>query len=191
MIDTLALMTVIAWPIIPLFWIPVHLMPGLFRKIGLITYVIIPAIWIPVALLIYQNRELILSSRIEISQSIRIGGSVLLILGTVLHIWTGKLLSLPGITGVPEIVPEAKGRFVADGAFAFVRHPTYLAHTMMFSGVFFITGVTSVGIVAVTDFLVVYLFVIPLEERELETRFGKDYSEYKKSVPKFFPTKLR
>jgi protein-S-isoprenylcysteine O-methyltransferase Ste14 len=62
----------------------------------------------------------------------------------------------------------------------------------MFSGVFLITGVLSVGVVAVADFIVVNSVIIPLEEKELTDRFGEAYTSYKKNVPaKVFPVFFR
>jgi protein-S-isoprenylcysteine O-methyltransferase Ste14 len=57
----------------------------------------------------------------------------------------------------------------------------------MVSGVFLLTGVIAVGVVTMFDFLVVNAVIIPLEERELLSRFGEEYVQYKKRVPRYFP----
>jgi len=57
----------------------------------------------------------------------------------------------------------------------------------MFSGIFLITEVISLGIITLLDFLLVYVLIIPLEENELLNRFGKDYNLYTERVPKYFP----
>lgn len=183
----LALITIMVWPVVPLFWIPVHGFPKLFRRLGLLTYVAPLITWLPVACLIYIERSLLLSHKIVFPVAVVIAGIIFLIAGTLLHIWTGKLLSIWGLIGLPEISDAAKSRFVAEGAFSVVRHPTYLAHTMMFLGVFLITGVIALGIITIVDLLVINLVVIPLEERELLIRFGEDYRRYKEGVPGFFP----
>ncbi len=187
MSDLLALITIISWPIIPLFWIPVHLFSNFFRKIKFLLYLIPVVTWLPLAYLIYRNRAYLVQEKIEFPLILALTGWILLVSGSLLHLWTGKLLSLRVITGVPEISQEAEGKIVRTGAFSVVRHPTYLAHTLMFSGVFLICGVLSVGLITIVDFVVVHLFIIPLEEKELLQRFGTDYQLYKKKVPKFFP----
>ncbi|MBI5408543.1 MAG: isoprenylcysteine carboxylmethyltransferase family protein [Nitrospirae bacterium] len=189
MTSFLALITLMAWPVIPLFWIPVHLFTRFFRKIKLLTYIMPLITWLPVACLIYLYRDLLLHFKIAFPVIIRAAGVILLAAGTGLHVWTGKLLSLRGLIGLPEVYENMHGRFVAAGAFSIVRHPTYLAHTMMFTGVFFATGVISVGVITVVDFSVVNLIIIPLEERELLNRFGEEYRDYRSKVPKFFPRK--
>ena len=186
----LALVTLIAWPVVPLFWIPVHLFPHFFRKIKLLTYIMPLFIWLPVACLTYQHRDFLLHYKINFHVIILASGVLLLTAGTALHIWTLKLLGLRGIIGMPEVYEKIPGRFVSTGAFSVVRHPTYLAHTMMLTGVFLATGVISAGIVAGVDFSVVNLIIIPLEEKELLNRFGEEYRDYRNKVPKFFPRRI-
>lgn len=187
MLDLLAFMTIILWPIIPLFWIPVHGLSKIFKKLELLTYVMPLFTWLPLAYLIYRNKAFLLSWKIELPVSLHVLGIILLVMGTVLHFWTGKLLGLWGLIGLPEISKRIEGNLVTKGPFSIVRHPTYLAHTLIFSGVFLITGAVTVGIITFIDFLLVYVLIIPLEEKELSNRFGNDYNLYKKKVPKFLP----
>ena len=183
----IALMAIIIWPMIPLFWVPVHFGHRFFRRIGFFTYLLPVFTWLPLAYLIYQNRGFLLQYRLEFAIILNMAGILLLISGTLLHIWTGLLLGLWGLIGLPEIRARKEMRLMTEGPFAVVRHPTYLAHLLMFSGVFLITGVIASGIVAILDLIVAMALIIPLEERELLVRFGKEYELYKKRVPRFFP----
>jgi len=187
----LALITLIIWPVVPLFWIPVHGLSRFIKKLGLLTYIIPLVLWPPLAYLIYTQRDFLLHYKTELPLFINVIGIVFLIAGTLLHLWTGKLLGLWGLIGLPEISSKAKGRLVTDGAFFIVRHPTYLAHTVMFSGVFLITGAMAVGIITLLDFILINAVIIPLEEKELSARFGEEYKEYKKKVPRYFPMPSR
>jgi len=189
--DLLALITIIIWPVVPLFWIPVHCATGVFRKLGPFTYIMPLITWMPLAWFFYAHRAYLLSFRTDFPLVIRISGAVLLLLGTSLHIWTGNLLGLRGLTGLPEISPRAGGRLVTEGPFSVVRHPTYLAHTVMFLGIFLLTGALGVGAVTLLDFIVINLIVIPLEDRELLQRFGAEYARYKETTPAFFPRLFR
>ena len=62
-------------------------------------------------------------------------------------------------------------------------------HTLMFSGVFLITEVVAVGVVTLLDFFLINLIIIPLEDRDLERRFGEEYRIYRRNVPRFFPVR--
>jgi protein-S-isoprenylcysteine O-methyltransferase Ste14 len=185
--DYLAIAALIFWPVIPLFWIPVHFATGFFKKLGLFTYAMPFFTWLPLAYLIFQNRMFLISYKTELPLIVNIIGMILLIFGAVLHMWTAKLLGV-GIIGVPEIFLKIKENIVTEGPFSLVRHPTYLSHTLIFSGVFFITGVIAVGILTVLDLIIITIIVIPLEEKELLLRFSGEYVQYKKKVPsRFFP----
>ncbi|GAB4538092.1 MAG: hypothetical protein Fur0020_06890 [Thermodesulfovibrionia bacterium] len=188
--ELLALMIIILWLLIPLFWIPVHLMTALFRRLGILTYLVVFTIWSPLAFLIYKNSFLFLGYVVTVPLIIRIGGWILFIGGLLIHLWTLKLLGLAALVGLPEISQGQKGRFINTGAFSIVRHPTYLAHTMIFSGAFLVSGVIALGVLTIIDLLVVLLLIIPIEERELMNRFGDEYIEYKKRVPRFLPSNI-
>ena len=188
MTNLLALVAIIFWPVIPLFWMPVHFATAFFRKLGFLTYIVPVILWLPVAYVIYRNRFFLLQYRMELPVVLRIAGIVFLIFGSLIHIWTARLLGLAGIIGVPEISTKIHEKLVTGGPFSITRHPTYLAHTLIFSGVFLITGVVTVGILTFVDLIVVNLIIITLEEKELLTRFGDEYKLYKERVPsRFFP----
>jgi len=188
MTNLLALVAIIFWPVIPLFWIPVHFATAFFKKLGLLTYIVPVILWLPVAYVLYQNQFFLLQYRIQIPVGVRIAGIIFLILGSLLHIWTAWLLGLAGIIGVPEISTKIHEKLVTGGPFRVVRHPTYLAHTLIFFGVFLMTGVITVGILTLVDLIIVNLIIITLEEKELLTRFGDEYKSYKERIPsRFFP----
>lgn len=187
MSDLIALITIMLWPVVPLFWIPVHCLHEIFKRLGLITYGLPLITSLPFAYFIYIKRSIIIHYRIELPLVITMAGILLLIFGTLLHVWTGKLLGIWGLIGLPEISGRFKAKLVTEGPFSVVRHPTYLAHTIMFTGIFLITGVIAVGLITVLDLLVINLLVIPLEEREISTRFGEEYERYRDRVPRFFP----
>ncbi len=186
--ESLALITIILWPIVPLFWIPVHGLSKFFKRLGILTYAMPLTTWPPIGYAIYLNREFLLKLTIEMPIILNIIGIIFFISGTLLHVWTGRLLGVLGLMGLPEIAPKEDGRLVAEGPFSIVRHPTYLAHTAMFSGIFLMTEVLALGVITLADFIIVNALIIPLEERELSRRFGRGYEEYKRLVPrKFFP----
>jgi protein-S-isoprenylcysteine O-methyltransferase Ste14 len=185
--DMLAISALLLWPAVPLFWIPVHCAPRLFRSLGFWTYALPVITWLPLAIVAYGLRDVLLHERIELPIAVQGIGALFLASGAVLQAWTLILLTFRGIVGMPEVT-TVSGKLVSAGPFRVVRHPTYLSHTLMLSGISLITGVAAIGAVAVIDALVVNLVVIPLEERELLHRFGPEYEAYRKKVSsRFFP----
>ncbi|MEN2985618.1 MAG: isoprenylcysteine carboxylmethyltransferase family protein [Thermodesulfovibrionaceae bacterium] len=182
MLELLALLTLIFGFNIPFFWIPVHLFPKFFRKLGILTYLMPAVILSLISLVVFNYRDIILTYTVQFPTPINLVGAGVFLFGIILHIWTAKLLSLWGIIGVPEILSKKEINLITSGPFSKVRHPTYLAHTMIFLGVFLLTEFVAVGILTLFDFVMVHTFVIPFEERELLSRFGKVYEEYKKRV---------
>jgi protein-S-isoprenylcysteine O-methyltransferase Ste14 len=189
--DILAIITIMFWALVPLFWIPVHGFSALFKKLGIFTYITPVITWVPIAWLIYANRELLLGHTVDLPQTVRVTGWMICILGMMLQIWTLRLLGGWGIMGIPEVTQIVESRIVTSGPFSIIRHPTYLSHTIMFAGVFLITGVIATGIITLLDIIIINTVVIPLEDRELVERFGEEYRRYQERVPAFFPGRAK
>ena len=79
---------------------------------------------------------------------------------------------------------------VVSGAFAYVRNPLYLGNMLMYLGV----GIMSMAlfpylhIAALLFFSWQYTVIIKEEEGFLKTKFGKNYEDYLKAVPKLIPS---
>jgi protein-S-isoprenylcysteine O-methyltransferase Ste14 len=190
--DLVALAALLLWPAIPLFWVPVHCVPRFFRRLGFLTYILPFITWLPVAVVTFELREPLLAYRVALPATANALGVLLFVLGAGLQAWTIILLTMPGIVGMPEVTQAVSGRLVTAGPFGALRHPTYLSHTLMLAGLFLWTEAAALGAVAVIDALVVNAMVIPLEERELVERFGKEYEEYRRKVPsRFLPLRRR
>ena len=81
--------------------------------------------------------------------------------------------------------------FIPEGPYRWVRNPMYSGVVMVVFGFGILLPSATVliwGLVVTFYFL---LFLIPLEQRELEALFGESYREYKKQVPVLFPTGRR
>ncbi len=181
--DLLALAALLLWPVIPLFWIPVHGFPRIFRRLGVLTYLLPLITWLPLAYLTFRLRDVLLHYRVGLPAAVKAIGVILFLPGAGLQAWTLLLLTLPVIMGMPEVMNSATGRLATTGPFGVVRHPTYLSHTLMLLGLFLMTGVASLGFVTIIDAFAVNSVIIPLEEKELLQRFGKEYEAYCQKVP--------
>lgn len=189
----LAVMALAMWTLIPVFFIPLHLKTGFWRKVGLLTYPVLLIPWLIIAYLIVTYQSLLLGDEFIVPAPLRILGWVSLTAGLLLHAWTAKLLGIKGLIGYAEIrqADEHRYKLITSGPFFAVRHPTYLAHTLILLGVFLVTGYAGAGILVILDFLISYFVITELEERELIQRFGDEYRDYRKRVPKFFPGQIR
>jgi len=186
----LALMMVIMWPAIPMFLIELHLAISFWRKLGVWTYLAVLLQWAPIAFVLYLLQGVILLYEIALGIPFLVLGITLITAGVTLPSWTAKLIGIKATIGYTELKPNTppeKQSLVTSGPFSVVRHPSYWAHTAIITGIFFVTGAISVAIIAVIDLATTYFITTTLEDQELVERFGKQYREYQKEVPKFFP----
>jgi len=81
-------------------------------------------------------------------------------------------------------MPEDQ-RLVTWGPYRYVRHPSYLAYFILFTGLL----LTLLSLIALVPFIAVpgYLHITTVEEELLVKRFGEAYLEYQHITGKFFP----
>lgn len=99
----------------------------------------------------------------------------------------GRGLSLSRVIGKVELEPDRhEHRLVTTGVHARVRHPLYFGHLCTMLG--WSIGAGTVACWALTGFyLATAAIMIPMEERELRARFGREYDDYAQRVPAFLP----
>ena len=181
---------VMMWPFIPIFLIQLHFKVDFWRRLGVWTYLVVFIGGLPIALALYLSRGAILYFEVTIGTPFLVLGIIAIIAGVAIHSWTAKLLGIKATVGLTEIKPDIqfeKQNLTTLGPFSIVRHPSYWAHTSIITGIFLMSGVIAMGIIAIIDLGITYFVTTELEDRELVERFGDQYREYKMSVPKFFP----
>ena len=94
--------------------------------------------------------------------------------------WTGRG------TPAPMAPPQ---RLVVVGFYRYVRNPMYLGFAIGWVGLWVVFGHASALaiVVVIAVALGVHLFVIFYEEPTLRRKFGTDYEEYCRNVPRWIP----
>ncbi len=114
--------------------------------------------------------------------------------------WIGALLVLLGLPvfldflvrfvrdgrGTPAPVAEPE-RLVVTGVFRSVRNPGYVAVLAMIAGQALIFGSTALLGYTAAVALAFHLFVVLYEEPHLRRKFGSDYQDYYRRVPRWLP----
>lgn len=80
-------------------------------------------------------------------------------------------------------------RLVTYGIFSWSRNPLYNGNFLVWMGFCVISGVLWFLPVAVLLFGAEYGFIVRYEEGVLESTFGREYLDYKNSVPRWLPVK--
>jgi protein-S-isoprenylcysteine O-methyltransferase Ste14 len=91
-------------------------------------------------------------------------------------------------TPAPVAPPE---RLVVGGIYRWVRNPMYVAVTATILGQALLLGQPVLVAWAAVFWLITTTFVLAVEEPDLTARFGADYTEYTRTVPRWIPRKPR
>lgn len=146
---------------------------------------VILAVWIIIPLfLILLNRFFNLP--VVNNSMARFAGAIFFVVGvsgvlyfTKIHIKAGR------ITPVPSV--ESPKRFIAEGLYRYSRNPMYLTILLTFFGGFLLLGYFLLFIYFLISILALHLFVVCVEEPELQKKFGERYIEYVRKVPRWLP----
>ena len=116
----------------------------------------------------------------------RAPGLILLILGAVLVLVCGGILSTRGIYETPgdRFFPK---EFVTFGPFRYLRNPMSLGGVVLMLGLGLYESSVSILLLAAAFFFFLHSLVVCLEEPGLEKRFGEPYRDYKRSVNRWLP----
>jgi protein-S-isoprenylcysteine O-methyltransferase Ste14 len=107
------------------------------------------------------------------------------IIGGVILLWSFWNFLIEG-RGTPAPLDPPK-ELVAVGFYRYVRNPMYVGVLLILIGHFLWFKNIWLIVYAVVAFLIVHLFVTMYEEPTLKRKFGADYEEYLKKVPRWIP----
>lgn len=109
-------------------------------------------------------------------------GTVLILFGGFINLWTDSLMKKGETTVKPHLKPS---NLIISGPFKFTRHPMYLGMLSILLGAAIIASSLVSFIFPLIYIVLMEVLFIPMEERNLVEVFGEDYSEYKKKVRKW------
>jgi protein-S-isoprenylcysteine O-methyltransferase Ste14 len=99
-------------------------------------------------------------------------------------------LELGGRRLVGHAELTGRGQLTTRGLYTRVRHPRYLGMMAAVLGGCLLVGSLPLWIAGAL-WLLLALFTIQLEERELRVRFGSAYADYAERVPALLPFRFR
>jgi protein-S-isoprenylcysteine O-methyltransferase Ste14 len=187
----IALAALIYYPSIPLIVSFVHATIVFWKNLGKKSYPILILLFLFIDILILwlviSYREAIITARLYDSPWALLG-FIPFIAGITIGVMSIRTLSFRVLIGMPEIMPsQEKTQLVVHGMYRYVRHPRYLEFLLEFLGITIISGLKLLFYYFPIFFLSILLLTY-LEERELVTRFGTAYEEYRKTTPRIIPS---
>jgi len=110
---------------------------------------------------------------------------LLLVLGGLICVWPAIAFILSRGTPVPFNPPS---KLITTGLYTYIRNPMLLGLFIFLIGLGVLFGSLSLIFIFTPLFILInVLYIKAIEEKEMEKKFGKQYLEYKKKVPMFFP----
>jgi protein-S-isoprenylcysteine O-methyltransferase Ste14 len=128
--------------------------------------------WLNLPAIVYQPWNLVL-------------GLLLVVPGALAVTWTYVQFFRARGTPVPINPPQ---KLIITGLYVYSRNPMLIGIFLVFFGMGVLTGSISLTFIF-SPLLVLFFYfqITKVEEKEMELKFGQDYLEYKKRVPRFFP----
>jgi protein-S-isoprenylcysteine O-methyltransferase Ste14 len=111
------------------------------------------------------------------------------IIGAVLVVF-GEWIRMSGVAAAGTVTRRRSRdvqRLVTYGIFRWVRNPLYVGNFFIWMGFVVISGVLWFLPLAIAIFAIEYTLIVSYEEGVLESIFGREYLEYKKTTPRWFP----
>jgi protein-S-isoprenylcysteine O-methyltransferase Ste14 len=184
----LALVVVLAYPPGLLLWLAIHPFARFWRRLGPVwTYSILGVPTLGYMAGMFLSRAWILA--VDFGTSYPLMGLAVLVLAAAVRmtVQRKKHLTFGILSGLPELSERRyPGQLLTEGLYARIRHPRYVEAFLWTLAYALFANYLAPYLVMVAALPVIYLIVI-LEERELCHRFGEEYIEYCRRVPRFVP----
>ena len=153
----------------------------------LLAIIVVPVV-VAFGVLLFRIRGRLLGADLGMRWSLIAIAAVLYGVSTWIAFQHWRHLSIATMIGIPELSPaeQRKDKLLKDGIYRVVRHPRYLS-----------AGLAVIAVALFVDYVGVYVLILVLfplgypmlvfEERDLVDRFGEEYRQYQREVPRILP----
>lgn len=184
----IGILIVISVPPAVLFWFVIHPFVRFWRRLGApMTYSVLLTLYVALVILLYWVRDVLLADDLGTNWLLFAIGLLFYVLSAFIAVKCRRYLRFTIFVGLPEVSrSKGPGRLLAEGIYGRVRHPRYLSVITGVIGFALIVNYLGVYIMAFVLVPVMFLLTI-VEEKELVERFGDDYRDYRRRVPRLIP----
>ncbi|MFQ5778064.1 MAG: methyltransferase family protein [Terriglobia bacterium] len=186
--DGIALFVLVLELPVPVFWLLVHPAVNFWRRHPRTCYYGVGlSAWLLVAAVLLVPRQWWLVERFSRHPLLALAGGALIVTDFWLLRQIERRAGWRVLVGLPELGLRTETvPVVATGIYGRVRHPRYLGMLLSWTGAVLLSGATRL-LWLVAGFTALALLATELEERELLTRLGESYADYRRRVPRFIP----
>jgi protein-S-isoprenylcysteine O-methyltransferase Ste14 len=183
-----ALLAVVGSPPFLLMWFIIHPFTTTWRRLGAAkTYLVLLLVVAAGVVVLYILHRPLLRIHFGVRVPLVVIAAVLFVAGLFLGVQRLARLTPAAMLGLPEVSPKGyPGRLITEGIYAHLRHPRYVEVGLGLAAMALFTNYLAMYVLSVAYVPLIYLVVL-LEERELRARFGEQYEQYSRQVPRFLP----
>lgn len=110
-------------------------------------------------------------------------GLLLVFLGAGLALVASLTFKLHG-KGTPMLTEPPK-QLVAKGLYKYTRNPIYVAHILIYLGLFILLGYLTLLVLFIIGIIAAHIYLVRVEEPALVKRYGQEYRKYMTRVPRW------
>jgi len=187
----IGLLLVLLYPGVLVFWLVMHIGIKRWRRLGKRAFWIASLGWPITAIPLIFFRDRIFGPPVyaggQESMLMLLLGTLLLLIAIAIAWLAARVIPLRTLVGLPELEPEKNVQpLLNTGIYARTRNPVYLVHWLLIFSAAAIVGSAANWALFLIDCVVLPL-MIRTEEHELLERYGDQFADYIRSVPRFFP----
>lgn len=183
-----ALLVVLLMPAAFLFWLVLHPWAAFWRRVGPAkTYTLVGLAMLALAVALYPARAFLVGRDLGTSTATLVAAALCYAVAVWIALARRRHLTKRILVGLPELSEEHyPGTLLSDGVYARVRHPRYVEVVFGIAAMALFSNYVGSYVVTVLCLPLLWILVV-VEERELVERFGQDYVDYARRVPRFVP----
>jgi protein-S-isoprenylcysteine O-methyltransferase Ste14 len=167
------------------WWYVIHPFAGFWRRLGsVVTFTVLTALTVVAGLALWAVRGALLGADLGAQPLLLALAVVAAAAGIAVARQRRRVLTSRILIGVPEISGKDKGRLLTEGVYATSRNPRYLELLAFVLAYVAFANYVGTWMLYVLSLPAIHVVVL-LEERELRDRFGAEYDEYCRRVPRY------
>lgn len=170
-------------------WFLIHPFVRFWRRLGTVaTFSVLYSLLLSVAFLLWEFRKTLLGTDLGLQPLLLVPAVPAAVVGFLVVRQRRRVLTEAIRNGYPEVSRTNKGRLVTEGIYTRMRNPRYIEMLLLGFVYTAFANYSGLWIVYALTFPAIHLVVL-LEERELRDRFGAEYEEYCRRVPRYIPSR--
>lgn len=172
-------------------WYAIHPFARVWRRIGPIaTYLVLLIPAVGLGWLLWRMRATLVGTDWGMQPALLAGAAIVIFFGVRIQRARSRHLTQRILVGVPELSQADKGHLLTEGIYASVRNPRYIEFMAFVLAYACVANFSGTWVLVLLSVPAIHLIVL-LEESELRDRFGAEYDDYCRRVPRWVPWSLK